>query len=415
MPAEFKDDAMRNFYRIKFEQFVGNSGNLIMKDGHHSGSFLSCRRSNTVEGSDFAEEHLERRKAELEYARDRGSALVDMEEVDVPIQPSTKNDNKKLTDHDPLTLEDNFFTMEDDGRRFNHLFNIEVKRAQNYSSDARHICLKDWEIRDKAEELLEKLCFSLKELIRGKHVQCDCEKAEVYSCKILVERVNVYLGLLRKINEKSEGTQRISQSLDNTLVLLEDVLIRSKEICCRSNCTEADKQLFLGRIDTFQHFYLTLGTHSTSLFYAKNQLYENLKTRLYKICCVCGTKNSVADESTELKDAEAFKELLVVEEEELAEWMGLKSNDHDELGALAQQCFHIARVEVDKKFYHILHVDDPDPDNSMEQSSSIIKNGKLLRLPACDECFDRLKKADKFLKEIGEAKNSPAGDGQLSA
>ena len=184
---------------------------------------------------------------------------------------------------------------------------------------------------------------------------------------------------------------------------------------CLSNCTEVDKQLFHDRIDALQQFYLTLGIHSTSLFYEKNKIYENLKTRPYKICCVCGTKNSVIDESTELKDAVAFKELLVVEEEELAEWMGLKTNDYDELGALAQQCFHIARVEVDKKFYHILHVDDPDPDNSIEQSCSIIKNGKLLRLPACDDCFDRLKKADKFLKEIGEAKNSPAGDGQLSA
>ena len=305
--------------------------------------------------------------------------------------------------------------MEDDDKRFNHLFNREVEKAQKYSNDARHTCLTDWEIRDKAQDLFEKLCFSLKEIIKGKHVECDCEKKEVYSCETLVKRVDLYFELLSKINQELEGTRRISQILDNTPILLEDVLKRYREICCLSNCTEVDKQLFLGRIGPCQKFYLTLGTHSTSLFYAKNQLYENLKTRFYKICCVCGTKNSVADESTELKDAEAFKELLVVEEEELAEWMGLKSNDHDELGALAQQCFHIVRVEVDKKFYHILHVDDPDPDNSMEQSSSIIKNGKLLRLPACDECFDRLKKADKFLKEIGEAKNSPAGDGQLSA
>ena len=95
--------------------------------------------------------------------------------------------------------------------------------------------------------------------------------------------------------------------------------------------------------------------------------------------------------------------------------MALKNDDEDERGALAQQCFHIARVEFDKKFYHILHVDDPDPDNSMEQSCSIIKNGKLLKLPACEECFDRLNKADKFLKDIAEDKNSLGDDGGLSA
>ena len=47
-------------------------------------------------------------------------------------------------------------------------------------------------------------------------------------------------------------------------------------------------------------------------------------------------------------------------------------------------------------------MEDPDPDNAMEKSCCLIKDGKLLSLPACDECFDRLKKADKFLKENAE-------------
>ena len=196
----------------------------------------------------------------------------------------------------------------------------------------------------------------------------------MFSCKTLLERVDLYFGLLRK-NNASEGPRRVSQILDNTLVLLEDALSRSKEVISLSNCTEVDKQLFHDRIDALQQFYLTVGTHSTSLFYEKNQIYQNLKTRSYKICCVCGTKNSVADESTELKDAVAFKELLIVEEGELAEWMALKYDDGDERGDIAQKCFHIASVEVEKKFYHILHVDDPDPDNSMEKSCCIIKHG----------------------------------------
>ena len=54
---------------------------------------------------------------------------------------------------------------------------------------------------------------------------------------------------------------------------------------------------------------------------------------LYKICCVCGTKNSIPDKSSELKDAVAFKELLVVEDRELAAWKALKRNDRDERGA----------------------------------------------------------------------------------
>ena len=93
---------------------------------------------------------------------------------------------------------------------------------------------------------------------------------------------------------------------------------------------------------------------------------------------------------------------------ELAEWKALKNDDEDELGALAQLWFHIEKVEQDKRYYHLLNVDDPDPDNSMEKSCCLIKDGKLSRLPACNECFDRLKKADKFLKEEIETKESSA-------
>ena len=50
----------------------------------------------------------------------------------------------------------------------------------------------------------------------------------------------------------------------------------------------------------------------------------------------------------------------------------------------------------------------------MEKSCCIINDGTLLRLPACDECFDRLKKADKFLKGMAEATNLPASDGRPS-
>ena len=415
MPAEFKDDEMRNFYRVKFEQFLDNSGNLtIMKDGDHSGSFWSGRNCGSLENADFAEVHLERRKAELEYSRGRHTNTDDLEETDVSTEPSRENHGQLIDDNLPAVTNYSS-TLKEDGIRLNHLFNCEVKRAQNNVSDARKVCLTEWEIRDKAQGLLEKICFLLKEIIRGKHVECDCKKTEVYNCKTLIERVDLYFDLLRKINQKSEGTRRISQILDNTLVSLEDVLGRSREISCLSNCTEVDKQLLHDRIDALQQFYITLGIHSTSLFYEKNEIYENLKTRPYKICCVCGTKNSVVDESTELKDAVAFKEVLVVEEEELTEWMALKNDDEDERGKLAQQCFHIASVEVEKKFYHILHVDDPDPDNSMEKSCCIINDGTLLRLPACDECFDRLKKANKFLKEMAEATNLPASDGGPSA
>ena len=44
----------------------------------------------------------------------------------------------------------------------------------------------------------------------------------------------------------------------------------------------------------------------------------------------------------------------------------------------------------------------------MELSCCLVKDGKLLRLPACDDCYDRLRKAHKFLKETVETKESSA-------
>ena len=121
--------------------------------------------------------------------------------------------------------------MEKGGRgKYCSLFNREVDRAQKQILDAREVCLTDWEVRDKAQELLEKLCFSLKEIICGKHVGCDCKETEIFHCKTLLERVDLYFRLLRKTNEESESRQRISQILENTLVILEDELTQTREL-----------------------------------------------------------------------------------------------------------------------------------------------------------------------------------------
>ena len=56
----------------------------------------------------------------------------------------------------------------------------------------------------------------------------------------------------------------------------------------------------------------------------------------------------------------------------------------------------------------MLHIENPNQDNALEKSCCLIKDGKLLKLPACDDCFDRLKKADKFLKDETESVNTTA-------
>ena len=278
MPSEFKDDAMRNFFRLKFEEFIKSSGNFIVEDDDRRGSFLSCGKYSASEEADFSEEHSARLQIKLDYARERGTD-VNLEDADVKIQSSSES-NHVLIEDDLPPVTDDFFIFKGDGEGMNNsLFKREADRSQKHFLDPREVCLTDWEVRDMAQELLDKLCVTMKELISGKDVESDCKETEVLTSKTLFEQVDLYFRLLRKTNEDSESKQRISQILDNTLVILEDELNQIRDLRCLDNCTEVDKQLFRDRIDAQYNFYVTLGTHSTSLFYEKNQIYENLKSR----------------------------------------------------------------------------------------------------------------------------------------
>ena len=65
-------------------------------------------------------------------------------------------------------------------------------------------------------------------------------------------------------------------------------------------------------------------------------------------------------------------------------------------------------MERDEKHYHILNIENPNKKNVLETSCCLIKDGKLFKLPACDECFNRLKKADEFLKKDSDIGNTAA-------
>ena len=155
MPAEFRDDTMRNFFRMKFEQFVTRSASVIMKDNNYSGSILRSREPRAEESADFAEEHWERREVELEYNRSRSNGVIDEEEADIKMKLSNKGDLPPVTTY--------FSTVQMDDRGIHcPSFNREVDNAQKQLVDARRVCLTDWEIRDNARELLQKLCVCMK-------------------------------------------------------------------------------------------------------------------------------------------------------------------------------------------------------------------------------------------------------------
>ena len=59
MPAEFKDEAMRNFFRVKFEQFREGGSKLCKKKAHVN--FLGVQEESIPQDMDFAHKHSERR------------------------------------------------------------------------------------------------------------------------------------------------------------------------------------------------------------------------------------------------------------------------------------------------------------------------------------------------------------------
>ena len=64
MPAEFRDDTMRNFFRVKYEEFVDGTGNFLARDDDMKDNFSPGPNRSASGKVDFAKEHKERQKYE---------------------------------------------------------------------------------------------------------------------------------------------------------------------------------------------------------------------------------------------------------------------------------------------------------------------------------------------------------------
>ena len=240
----------------------------------------------------------------------------------------------------------------------------------------------------------------MKEMVCGNHGARDCSKEELM-CQTHVQQVDQYLKVLRKANWDLGNSRPISQCLDDLLTSLQSIYKTSKNFSSAEGL-KVDKQNIIVRIDDLFQFYSSLGTHGTSLFYEKNEEYQKLKARSYAICCTCCIRTPFSEDLGELKDALPYKELHVVDENEVIAYEALKKDEEDERGAHAQEAFNIAYVESEKKYYHVFNIEDPREYNPLENRCCLIKDGVLLKLPVCDECFDRMKKASNYLKEFEE-------------
>ena len=99
-----------------------------------------------------------------------------------------------------------------------------------------------------------------------------------------------------------------------------------------------------------------------------------------------------------LKDAVNFLHLLELNEHEVKNFEGLVYCENDRIGKLAQRCFHIEKI--DDKYYFILELDEDIYYNEQccneEKNYSLVKDGKLTKLPVCDTCFTKLKRRNTW-------------------
>ena len=134
------------------------------------------------------------------------------------------------------------------------------------------------------------------------------------------------------------------------------------------------------------------GFNDVKRFYKLYEEYQKFKYIGCKICTVCGCRRRTP--GGELKDAVHFLHLLELNEHEVKSFEELVYSENDRIGKQAQRCFHIEKI--DDKHYFILDLDEEkyysQPCSSENKNYSLVKDGKLTKLPVCDTCFTKLKR-----------------------
>ena len=135
------------------------------------------------------------------------------------------------------------------------------------------------------------------------------------------------------------------------------------------------------------------GFNDINRFYERYSEYNKVRKAKCKICTVCGSRKRRYKKN--LKDCLQYLPLLEVHEDEVRDYEALMHNIKDRIGRLAQLVFHIEKVG--KKHFHFLNLDEEKyysecNDPKKVANFSLVHNGKVKKLPACDKCAEKLKK-----------------------
>ena len=148
LPHNFKDDAMRNYYMVKYHAFLhGGRGSDEVDNWEEY--FFGGKRWKKAGAPDFNEEHLRQQRLENQYLSGRTRVTEVLEgEISEEIV-----DTGCDVQSDSSTCLNDCFDEESLGK-----FRADIKRGRKSSKDSRDTCIMEWEVRMSTLNLVDQIC-----------------------------------------------------------------------------------------------------------------------------------------------------------------------------------------------------------------------------------------------------------------
>ena len=148
LPHDFKDDAMRNYYMVKYHSFLdGRRGSEAVDNWEEY--FFGGKRWKKAGAPDFIEEHLRRQRLEKQYLSGRpGVPEVSEGEISEEIV-----DTGCDVESDSSTCLNDCFDEEFVGK-----FCADIKSGRKSSRDSRDTCIMEWQVRMSTLNLVDQIC-----------------------------------------------------------------------------------------------------------------------------------------------------------------------------------------------------------------------------------------------------------------
>ena len=148
LPHNFKDDAIRNYYMVKYHAFLhGRRGSEEVDNWEEY--FFGGKPWKKVGAPDFNEEHLTRQRLEKQYLSGRTS---DTEVSEGEISEKIVDSGSDVESDSSTSLNDCF--VED----FLGRFRSDIKKGKKSSRDSRDTCIMEWEVRMSTLNLVDQIC-----------------------------------------------------------------------------------------------------------------------------------------------------------------------------------------------------------------------------------------------------------------